>query len=419
MADSKRQWYKLVAAKADGEKDTKRTTLHIYDVIGADLFFGGVDVNELVHEIEALDDDAELDVRINSPGGAAWDGLTLANAIMRHPGKTTTHVDGLAASAASLIALAGDDVVISKYGQMMLHNARGGLYSATAEELIDAGKTLQKLNGSMAEFYADRAGGESTEWARAMKRETWYSAEEAKAAGLATEIDESGKREEVEAAAAASIAKASAMFKYPGRQAAPSPSARVEDGSTDPAPKEEAKVPAISKKVAERLGLAEDATEEDVLAKLGELDKSDGDGDGGDTTGGSSPDEIDEGQVAELAAAAAKLGLSVIDPGTLAEMQRNSSLGAKAHAQMETQRITAAVDAAISLGKITPARKEHFVTLMRADEVGTTQLLAGIPAYTAVPMNELGHALEPQAFAGGDQGGDVTESPTYKAWSVE
>lgn len=419
MADSKRQWYKLVAAKADGEKDTKRTTLHIYDVIGADLFFGGVDVNELVHEIEALDDDAELDVRINSPGGAAWDGLTLANAIMRHPGKTTTHVDGLAASAASLIALAGDDVVISKYGQMMLHNARGGLYSATAEELIDAGKTLQKLNGSMAEFYADRAGGESTEWARAMKRETWYSAEEAKAAGLATEIDESGKREEVEAAAAASIAKASAMFKYAGRQAAPSPSARVEDGSTDPAPKEEAKVPAISKKVAERLGLGEDATEEDVLAKLGELDNSDGDGDGGDTTGGSSPDEIDEGQVAELAAAAAKLGLSVIDPGTLAEMQRNSSLGAKAHAQMETQRITAAVDAAISLGKITPARKEHFVSLMRADEVGTTQLLAGIPAYTAVPMNELGHALEPQAFAGGDQGGDVTESPTYKAWSVE
>ncbi|MDV7192594.1 head maturation protease, ClpP-related [Mycolicibacterium fortuitum] len=422
MADSKRQWYKLVAAKADGDKDTKRTTLHIYDVIGADLFFGGVDVNELVHEIEALDDDAELDVRINSPGGAAWDGLTLANAIMRHPGRTTTHVDGLAASAASLIALAGDDVVISKYGQMMLHNARGGLYSATAEELIDAGKTLQKLNGSMAEFYADRAGGESTEWARAMKRETWYSAEEAKAAGLATEIDESGKREEVEAAAAASIAKASAMFKYPGRQAAPSPSARVEDGSTDPAPKEEAKVPAISKKVAERLGLAEDATEEDVLAKLGEIDTDGGDGDGGAATGGDTTptaDQVDAGQVAELAAAAAKLGLSVIDPGTLAEMQRNSSLGAKAHAQMETQRITAAVDAAISLGKITPARKEHFVSLMRADEVGTTQLLAGIPAYTAVPMNELGHALEPQAFAGGDQGGDVTESPTYKAWSVE
>lgn len=420
MADSKRQWYKLVAAKADGDKETKRTTLHIYDVIGADLFFGGVDVNELVHEIEALDDDAELDVRINSPGGAAWDGLTLANAIMRHPGKTTTHVDGLAASAASLIALAGDDVVISKYGQMMLHNARGGLYSATAEELIDAGKTLQKLNGSMAEFYADRAGGESTEWARAMKRETWYSAEEAKSAGLATEIDESGKREEVEAAAAASIAKASAMFKYAGRQAAPSPSARVEDGSTDPEPKEEAKVPAISKKVAERLGLGEDATEEEVLAKLGEVDTDGGDGDEGDgSDGDGTPDNVDEGQVAELAAAAAKLGLSVIDPGTLAEMQRNSSLGAKAHAQMETQRITAAVDAAISLGKITPARKEHFVTLMRADEVGTTQLLAGIPAYTAVPMNELGHALEPTAFAGGDQGGDVTENPTYKAWSVE
>ncbi|GJJ23727.1 head maturation protease, ClpP-related [Mycolicibacterium mageritense] len=416
MPNTKRQWYKFAEAKAtDG--GPKRATLHIYDVIGADPFFGGVDVNEAVAVIEGLDDDTELDVRINSPGGAAWDGLTLSNAILRHPGTTTTYVDGLAASAASLIALAGDKVVISKYGQMMLHNARGGLMG-TAEELIAAGKTLAKLNGSMADYYADRAGGDAAQWARAMSKESWYNADEAKEAGLATEIDESGKRDEVEAAAAASIAKASAMFKYAGRQAAPPPmSARASDEPAGSEPQEEATVPAISKKVAERLGLGEDATEDEVLAKLAELDADDGD-DAGDGTGGGTDDTVDAGKVAELQTAAAKLGLTIIDPGTYAEMQNNAALGAKAHAQMETQRITAIVEAAIDTGKIPPARKDHFVTLMRADETGTTALLASIPPGTAVPMNELGHALDPVAMAGG-QGDDVTEDPRYKSWSVE
>ncbi|MCG5431230.1 ATP-dependent Clp protease proteolytic subunit [Mycobacterium sp. MYCO198283] len=414
MPDSTRQWFTFIAAKADTSKDSKRATLHIYDVIGADLFFGGVDVNECVALIEGLDDDTELDVRINSPGGAAWDGLALANAIMRHPGKTTTHVDGLAASAASLIALAGDDVVISKYGQMMLHNARGGLYG-TAEELTAAAKQLDKLNGSMAAFYADRAGGDTAVWARAMKRETWYDAAEAKDAGLATEIDESGKRDEVEAAAAASIAKAAALFKYAGRQAAPAPSARVEDGPTGPDTKGGASV-ATSKTVLDALGLPEDATDEEVTAKIAELNKG---GDGTGAAGGAQPDDdkVDAAEVKQLTDAAAKLGLTIIDPGTLAALQANSELGAKAHAKLETQRITAAVDAAIGLGKIPPARRDHFVALMRADEVGTTKLLAEIPAETAVPMTELGHAMTPAAQAGSGDG-DVAEDPKYKAWQV-
>ncbi|QEA10772.1 capsid maturation protease [Mycobacterium phage Weirdo19] len=413
MRDPNRQWFKFTpAAKADD--DSKRATLHIYDVIGADVFFGGVDVNEAVALIEGLDKDAELVVRVNSPGGAAWDGLALANAILRHPGKTTTHVDGLAASAASLVALAGDEVIVSKYGQMMLHNARGGLYG-TAEELADAAKQLNKLNGSMAAFYADRAGGEVADWARAMRRETWYDADEAHEAGLATAVDESGKREEIEAAATASITRAAATFRFAGRPNAPAPTARVEDGPSGPE-QEEAPV-ATSKAILDALGLPEDATDEDVLAKI-ETDKA---GTADDDTGtkagdADKADKVDEGEVAELAAKAAALGLTVIDPGTVAEMQRNSSLGAKAHAAMETQRITAAVDAAIGLGKIPPARKEHFVALMRADEVGTTQLLAGIPAETAVPMTELGHSLDPRAQAGGD--GDPTDDPRFKAWSV-
>jgi ClpP class serine protease len=79
-AAAERQWFKFATAKA--ETGPARATLHVYDVIGADPFFGGVDVNEAVTMIDGLDDAAELAVRINSPGGAAWDGLTLANAII-------------------------------------------------------------------------------------------------------------------------------------------------------------------------------------------------------------------------------------------------------------------------------------------------------------------------------------------------
>lgn len=200
--DTERQWFKWASAQASGTAP-KRSTLHIYDVIGADLFFGGVDVNALVGEIEGLEADAELEVRINSPGGAAWDGLALANAIMRHPGRTTTYVDGLAASAASVVALAGDDVVISKYGQMMLHNARFSLFGASVEDLAEAAQVGAKLNASMADYYADRAGGTATQWAAVMAQETWYSADEAKAAGLAHRVDTSGKREPAAAAATA------------------------------------------------------------------------------------------------------------------------------------------------------------------------------------------------------------------------
>ena len=405
-----RQWYKWIAAKADAGA-AKRTVLHVYDVIGADPFFGGVDVAELVGEIEGLSSDTELEVRINSPGGAAWDGLTLANAIIRHPGPTFTYVDGLAASAASLVALAGDEVTISKYGQMMLHNARGGVYG-TADDMREGAKVLDKLNGSMAAYYADRAGGAEADWRRVMARETWYNADEAKDAGLATAVDESAKRDEGEAAVALSLSKAAAMFKYPGRQAAPSPTARAEDGPTGP-DNQEAKVP-ISDKVAERLGLEADATDDDVIAKLDELE---GKGEAADETdagdGGKPADETEatEGEVAAVKAAAAKLGLTVTDPEVLAELRSNSALGVAAHTELTNRRITAALDDAIDKGKILPAQRGKYEALMRKDEPGVAALLAEIPNETAAPMREVGHSLDPVA-----QADDITNDPRYQAW---
>lgn len=403
-----RQWYKWIAAKAD-TSSPKRTTLHVYDTIGADLFFGGVDAGELVNEIEGLDADTELQVRINSPGGYAWDGLAIANAIMRHPGPTETYVDGLAASAASVVALAGDTVTISRYGQMMLHNARGGVYG-TADDMKEGAKVLDKLNNSMADFYADRAGGDATDWRRVMARETWYNAAEAKDAGLATAIDDSAKREDGEQAVAMSLAKAAALYKYPGRQAAPSPTARAEDGPTGP-DNQEAKVP-ISDKVAERLGLAADATDDDVLAKLDELEAAKGQGSEDEGKAAEGAEGSDAGVVEQVAAQAAKLGLAVVPPEKLEQMTADAALGKAAHEELTRRRHNAALDDAISKGKIAPAQRQHFASLLKLDEAGTTKVLAEIPNETAAPMRELGHALEPEAKAD-----EITNDPRYQAWT--
>lgn len=408
MSD-KRNWYRVAVAKADG---VKRATVHIYDEI--DSWFG-VSANDLISEMEALDDVDELDIRINSPGGSAFDGINIANAIMRHPAKTTTYVDGLAASAASLIMVAADDVVVSKYGQAMLHNARA-LVAGTAKDMREVAAQLDKLNGSMAQLYADRAGGDTADWAKVMNKETWYNADELVAAGLAARVDDTTVREEVEQAVASALACSTAKFKYSGRQAAPAPIAGTTGARASVTTTTKESTVPLSDKVAERLGLPADATDDDVLAKLDELAQEE-----------PQPAEIGEVTVAvsvdtdkaasELAAAAAKLNLVVMDPDKVAKLQSDAAAGAQARAEQVAAAHASVVDDAIGKGKITPPRRQHFLALMTADPEGTTALLAGIPPETAVPMTEMGHALDAQASAQTAEQ-EVRNDPRYKNWSI-
>lgn len=420
---NRRQWFKVARMKAGDDKAPDKAVVHIYDEIGMSLF-GGVDAAELVAEIESIEDGAELDVRINSPGGYAFDGINIANAILRHKGKTTTYIDGLAASAASIVALAGEEVVMTKYGQMMLHNAHAVIMGG-ADDLRDAAKVLDKLNDSVADFYADRAGGERRDWARVMARETWYNADEALDAGLATKIDESAKREDTESAAAKALASASHLqFKYAGRTAAPAPMSRAT--STEEAP-----VP-ISDKVAERLGLATDATDDDVLAKLDELAKTDDKPDDGGDQGGDAPagtpetspgttgapsspagtppaDKPDAGAVSQVAAAAAKLGLAVTLPEEMAQLKAQAAAGARAEAARVSQERESYVDKAIEAGKILPVNRAKVLKLLALDDEGTRKTIDELPNEAALPLTELGHAtegLEP----------DLKADPTFKGW---
>jgi len=130
----------------------------------------------------------EVTVRVNSPGGDVFDGITIYNAIKRSGKKCTAVVDGLAASAASFIVQACDEVVMSEGSDMMIHDAHG-IAVGSAEDLRATADLLDKKSADIANMYATRAGGTPVDWRNAMKETTWYSAQQAVDAGLADRIE--------------------------------------------------------------------------------------------------------------------------------------------------------------------------------------------------------------------------------------
>lgn len=167
------------------EADTRRATVHLYGVIGD--YWDGIDANAMVPEIRALDVDT-IDLYVNSPGGSVYDGIAIRNALRQHSARVVVTIDGIAASAASFIACAGDEVVMGENAEIMIHDA-WGLAIGNAEDMEAAAADLDRISDNIAAMYAAKAGGEPAEWRALMKAETWYSAAEAVAAGLADRLD--------------------------------------------------------------------------------------------------------------------------------------------------------------------------------------------------------------------------------------
>jgi ATP-dependent Clp endopeptidase proteolytic subunit ClpP len=133
-----------------------------------------------------------LILRVHSVGGDAFDGMAIYNAVQRHRAHITVIIDGLAASAGSFIAMAGDRVEMHRTSELMIHDAYGFLIGG-ADEYRAQADLLDKLSDAIASIYSARAGGTVTEWRAAMRKESWYSSEEAVEAGLADAIVKEAK----------------------------------------------------------------------------------------------------------------------------------------------------------------------------------------------------------------------------------
>jgi ATP-dependent protease ClpP protease subunit len=172
------RWY-------DFRAQAKGAEIVIYDEIGA----FGIPAKAFLDELKALGPVAELTVRINSPGGSVFDGVAIYNALKRHDAAITVWIDGIAASIASMIAMAGDDVVMPENAMLVLHDP-SGLVAGTAADMRAMAEALDRMKAGMVTAYRDKSGRDDAEIEALMQAETWLSAQEAVELGLAHRVEQ-------------------------------------------------------------------------------------------------------------------------------------------------------------------------------------------------------------------------------------
>lgn len=191
LREGRNDWYQI-KAQADGP-----ASVMIYDEIG----YWGVSAADFVNELAGIDGD--LDVHLNSPGGEIFDGIAIYEALSQRDGNVSITVDSLAASIASVIAMAASpgQLTMARSATMMIHNG-WGMCVGDASDMKAAAGVLDMLCGQIAGIYADRTGKPADDWRAAMDEESWYTAEQAVAAGLADQV--AAKKERPAAAASPS-----------------------------------------------------------------------------------------------------------------------------------------------------------------------------------------------------------------------
>lgn len=356
MSDAPRQWYQLVRAEG-----SNTAVLRIFGDIGESWWGDSVSAAQFARDLDALGSVGTLEVRLNSPGGDMFDGVAIYNTLRTHKARKVMYVDGLAASAASVIAMAADELIMGTGTQLMIHNA-WAFVIGDADDMRKQASVMDGLNESMASIYADRAGGDSAFWRDAMTEETWYGAQEAVDAGLAdrvtTRAGEDGP-DDSEVAATLRRSAVAARFRFQGRAHAPAPKTpsrpagqATEGGSVEITDEDFAAL-------REKLGLPEDAAIGDVLDALDDAEDN----------------EADDG---EKVAAAARSGVVTLDSAALSQLQADAALGRQAREEQVQARRVAKVDAAIKAGKVVPARRAHWLEQIEADEDGVTATLEGL-----------------------------------------
>jgi ATP-dependent Clp endopeptidase proteolytic subunit ClpP len=402
LTEGRRDWYRINNLAGTGAAE-----VWVYDEIG----WFGVSAQDFVRELTAIKAD-KIDLHISSPGGDVFDGLAIYQALRNHPAQVTTYVDSLAASAASFIAMAGDVRLIAPHAQMMIHEA-WGMCVGNAADMAKMQDELDRLSGNLAGIYANRAGGDAETWRAAMRAETWYSAEEAVAAGLADRVQEDTKA----TAASDSPPKNTwdlSIFAYAGREKAPPPSLprpvalapAAEPGSdnvnppepdeptpdlpaAEPEPNspenEEDPVSDLSE-FSSRLGLPDDADQAAILAALDERLRP--------TEPNPTPDdpEPEPDPTPTPQPAPTEPAPQASAPNPFAdELKRMSAELAAIKAEKAAAAKAAVIDSAIKAGKIKPADRASWENRYDQAPAVITDVLASIADGTAVPVAPSGY----------------------------
>ena len=170
-------WFRMQAS------DNSEAEIFIYDEIG----YWGVTAKQFVSDLKALGDISHISLHINSPGGDVFDGIAIFNALKHHGAAITVHIDGLAASMASVIAMVGDPVIMPENTMMMIHKP-WGFAGGDANDMRDYADLLDKVESVLIPAYAQKTGKTADEIAAMLEDETWMDGNECVALGFADQV---------------------------------------------------------------------------------------------------------------------------------------------------------------------------------------------------------------------------------------
>jgi ATP-dependent protease ClpP protease subunit len=358
-------------------------TIRMYGPIDSWGGFWGISTKDVGQVLDALPDTVtQIVLRINSPGGEVFEGVSILNMLRAHKASVTAVVDGLAASAASFVAAGCDETVMSPGTQMMIHSPLSFTYG-NAAELRKTADVLDGVEASIVEIYTAKAG--EKDWAALLAEDTWLTAAETVELGLADRvavIPDAGETETVGEEDVVIVPVESdddvddmvaraRLARHPDRFAARSP---ILPSSTEPgSPNRKEDVVAyddLKAGLRERLGMTDAAAPDETLLAA-----------------------LDEALEEQSDTTTPPAGTVLIDSAQLTALQAAAQAGVTALAAQDTARRDAIVAAAVSEGRIAPASRDTWRAQLDTNEEGTAALLASLTPNT-IPVAELGNTIE-------------------------
>lgn len=379
LPKSKAEFFDAVTMPAPVGEGTV-ATIRMYGPIDSWGGFWGISTKDVGQVLDALPDSvSQIILRINSPGGEVFEGVSILNMLRAHKAKVTAVVDGLAASAASVIAAGCDEAVMSPGTQMMIHSPWTFTLGNASELRKDADR-LDGIEASLIEIYQAKAG--DADWRALLAEETWFTAAETVSAGLADRVDvvpDAGDAETVgeeepvivfvplegddeDSARITQIAAFGRAHKLPSSSEPGDPNQKEALAMSD----------TIKAGLIERLGVKDaDISEEALLEALDEALEEQAD------------------TVTAPAVATLPKGFVAVDENVWNETQANARQGAEARAQQTKDRLDGIVDSALRSGQITTASASAIREQLETNEQGIVAFLATVPK-NSVPVEPLG-----------------------------
>ena len=358
-----------------------------------------VRASEFVPAIDAVTD-SHIDLHISSPGGDVFEALAIMNALKEHPSTKTVYIDGLAASAASFIAVGiGGEVIMRPGAEIMIHNAQGGAWG----DMNDMHAIIERLDSAsatIADIYAAKTGTDAETWRAAMDAETWFSADEALVAGLVDKVEAAG--EGVDNRKLAGVSNTVRGGRYRRREDAPAPQPALMNRR---GAREEKPMSFIDKLKA-ALGADPNTSQDDLLTLVNvavagfnpEVAVKDNQSEETVTAETASDDEENQEEVAvkdnpseepETESIDAFGDVVTIDRGVYEDLLKRAATGDASVERDHQMEVAAMVDTAIKAGKVLAARRDALIAQGLEDTTALKNHLAKLAPGT-IPVSEKG-----------------------------